>query len=46
MVEGRFAITISWIPHALFLLSEKPKVHIAESKNYYHTSAWLEALSA
>ena len=46
MVKGRFVITISWSPHALLLLSKKPKVHIAEGKNYDHTSVRSEALSA
>ena len=46
MVKGGFVITISWIPPVLFLLSQKPKVHIAEGKKYYHTSVRSEALSA
>ena len=46
MVKGRFVITISWIPRVLFLLPEKPKVHIAEGRKYYPTSVRSEALSA
>ena len=46
MVKGRFVITISWLPRVLFLLSEKPKEHIAGGKKYYHTSVRSEALSA